>query len=115
TATSPSSPPPFQLNSQTLPPAPHLPPNTQHPKLHNHTYPPPYTSSYLHENFNTTPELLKSSSPSPILPKMSPRPRSSNYKMIAFKTPGAAARWREMMSARAASQTPESSRAASPP
>ncbi|CAN0875019.1 hypothetical protein LINGRAHAP2_LOCUS10580 [Linum grandiflorum] len=46
---------------------------------------------------------------------MSPRPRSSSYKTIALKTPGAAARWREMMSKRAASQAPESSRAASPP
>ncbi|CAN0913319.1 hypothetical protein LINGRAHAP2_LOCUS27850, partial [Linum grandiflorum] len=60
-------------------------------------------------------ELLQSSSPSPILRKMSPRPRSSNYKSIAFRTPGAAARWREMMSARAAPQAPESSRVASPP
>ncbi|CAN0847431.1 hypothetical protein LINGRAHAP2_LOCUS4970 [Linum grandiflorum] len=58
---------------------------------------------------------MKTSPPGNSSSRMSPRPCSSNYKTITFKTSGAATRWREMMSARAASQAPESSRAASPP
>ncbi|CAN0873635.1 hypothetical protein LINGRAHAP2_LOCUS10428 [Linum grandiflorum] len=101
----PASPPSssFSLRSTPLPPP--LPTNPTHHLR------PPYARC-RHHSAAALP-LLFSSSPSS-QSKMSPRPRSLNYKTIALKTLGAAARWREMMSRKASSQAPESSRAPSP-
>ncbi|CAN0838040.1 hypothetical protein LINGRAHAP2_LOCUS1971, partial [Linum grandiflorum] len=59
-------------------------------------------------------KLLQSSSPSPILPKMTPCPCSSHFKMTPLRTIASIARWKEMMSQEESSRAPESSHQPSP-
>ncbi|CAN0837114.1 hypothetical protein LINGRAHAP2_LOCUS1703, partial [Linum grandiflorum] len=88
-----------------------LPP---HPNLHNPSYPPPPTPSYLHQSFHTTPGATPIIFSTSNLPKMTPCPCSPHFKTTPLRTVASIGRWKEMMSQEESSRAPESSHQPSP-
>ncbi|CAN1247157.1 hypothetical protein LINGRAPRIM_LOCUS3369, partial [Linum grandiflorum] len=85
-----------------------------HPNLHNPSYPPQPTPSYLHQSFHTTPGTTPTIFSTSNFPKMTPCPCSPHFKTTPLRTVASIARWREMMSQEESSRAPESSHQPSP-